>query len=168
MRATPGLRGAESTISRFLSPGRICLEQFWRCGTTSGTEVAFYVDTSALVKLVVAEAETTALRSWLADVDRDLVSCDLARTELMRAVRRIVPDRALQARAVLDSVTLVDVRSSVFEEAGRLDPSVLRSLDAIHLAAALDLGDDLEGLVTYDDRLAEAAEANGVAAFSPR
>ncbi len=130
--------------------------------------MAFYVDTSALVKLVVAEAETTALRSWLTDVDRDLVSCDLVRTELMRAVRRIVPDRALQARAVLDSVTLVEVGPSVFEEAGRLDPSLLRSLDAIHLASALDLGDDLEGLVTYDDRLAEAAEANGVAAVSPR
>ncbi len=130
--------------------------------------MAFYVDTSALVKLVVAEAETTALRSWLTDVDRDLVSCDLVRTELMRAVRRIVPDRALQARAVLDSVTLVEVGPSVFEEAGRLDPSVLRSLDAIHLASALDLGDDLEGLVTYDDRLAEAAEANGVVAVSPR
>jgi predicted nucleic acid-binding protein len=85
----------------------------------------------------------------------------------MRAVRRIVPDRALQARAVLDSLTLVEVGSTVFEEAGRLDPSGLRSLDAIHLASALDLGDDLEGLVTYDDRLAEAAEANGVAAVSP-
>jgi predicted nucleic acid-binding protein len=167
-RAALGPPGADSAIFRFLSRGRICLERSWRCGTTSGTEVAFYVDTSALVKLVVAEAETTALRSWLTDGDRDLVSCDLVRTELMRAVRRIVPDRALQARAVLDSVTLVEVASSVFEEAGRLDPSVLRSLDAIHLASALDLGDDLEGLVTYDDRLAEAAEANGVAAFSPR
>jgi len=130
--------------------------------------VAFYVDTSALVKLVVAESETTALRSWLEDADRDLVSCDLARTELMRAVRRTVPDRALMARAVLDSITLVEVRSSLFEEAGRLDPSALRSLDAIHLAAALDLGDDLKGLVTYDDRLAEAAEANGVSVITPR
>ncbi len=168
MRAAPGLRGGGSAIFRFLNPGRICLERSWRCGTTSGTEVAFYVDTSALVKLVVAEVETAALRSFLTDVDRDLVSCDLARTELMRAVRRIVPDRALQARAVLDSVTLVEVRASVFEEAGRLDPFVMRSLDAIHLAAALDLGDDLEGLVTYDDHLAEAAGANGVAVVSPR
>ncbi|MFT5202590.1 MAG: prevent-host-death family protein [Candidatus Aldehydirespiratoraceae bacterium] len=48
-----------------------------------------------------------------------------------------------------------------------LDPSVLRSLDALHLATALDLGDDPEGLVTYDDRLADAAEANGVAVVSP-
>ena len=141
---------------------------FERCEATSVIEVAFYIDTSALVKLVVAESETTALRSWLQDADRDLVACDLVRTELMRAVRRAVPDRALQARAVLNSVTLVEVRTGVFEEAGRLDPSAMRSLDAVHLAAALDLGDDLEGLVTYDDRLAEAAEANGVAVVTPQ
>jgi len=117
--------------------------------------VAFYLDTSALVKLVVAEPETVALRSWLAGAERDLVACDLARTELMRAVRRVVPDRAL-------------VTVAVFEEAGRLDPSNLRSLVAIHLAAALDLGDDLEGLVTYDERLAEAAKSNGVAVINPQ
>ncbi|MBK5250721.1 MAG: VapC toxin family PIN domain ribonuclease, partial [Actinomycetales bacterium] len=44
---------------------------------------------------------------------------------------------------------------------------LLRSLDAVHLAAALSLGDDLEGIVTYDDRLAEAAQANGVPVASP-
>ena len=130
--------------------------------------MAFYVDTSALVKLVVAESETAALRSWLATDDRDLAACDLVRTELMRAVRRSVPDRVLQARAVLDSIILVEVGTTVFEEAGRLEPSLLRSLDAIHLAAALDLGDELEGLVTYDDRLASAAESNGVIVVSPQ
>ena len=72
-----------------------------------------------------------------------------------------MPDRASRARAVLDSVTLVQVTAAVFEAAGRLDPSGLRSPDAIHLAAAFDLGDDLDGLVTYDDRLA-AATSNGV------
>ena len=130
--------------------------------------MAFYLDTSALVKLVVAESETAALRIWLEGADTEFVSCDLARTELMRAVRGVVPDRVLQARAVLDSVTLVEVTSAVFEAAGRLDPSGLRSLDAIHLAAALDLGDDLDGLVTYDDRLAEAAISNGVTVVAPR
>jgi len=74
----------------------------------------------------------------------------------------------LLAREVLDAVTLVRVTSAVFEAAGRLDPSELRSLDAIHLAAALDLGDDLEGLITYDDRLAEAAVSNGVTVVAPR
>lgn len=130
--------------------------------------MAAYVDTSALVKLVVAEAETPALRAWLAEVDGELVACDLVRTELMRAVRRVVPDRAVQARAVLDSLVLVECRPAVFDAAGRLDPTDLRSLDAIHLATALDLGDDLEHLVTYDDRMAGAAEANGVAVVTPR
>ena len=130
--------------------------------------MAFYVDTSALAKLVVAEAETAALRAWLKEPGRELVACDLARTELMRAVRRAVPDRVLRAREVLDAVTLVQVTSAVFEEAGRLDPSGLRSLDAIHLAAAFDLGDDLAGLVTYDDRLAVATVSNGVAIVAPR
>ena len=129
--------------------------------------MAFYLDTAALVKLVVAEQETDALRGWLGEADRDPVSCDLARTELMRAVRRAAPDRVVQARAVLDALTLLEVSTAVFEEAGRLDPAVVRSLDAIHLAAALSLGDDLEGLVTYDERLADAARANGVAVVAP-
>ena len=129
--------------------------------------MAFYVDTSALVKLVIAESETAAFRAWLAGADRDPVVCDLVRTELMRAVRRVVPEKALLAREVLDSVTLIEVTTAVFAEAGRLDPPTLRSLDAIHLAAALDLGDDLEGLVTYDERLADAAMANGVAVVTP-
>jgi predicted nucleic acid-binding protein len=130
--------------------------------------VAHYLDTSALVKLVIAEPETTALQKWLSAADRVPVSCDLARTELMRAVRRAAPDRAARARAVLDSITLLDVSSATFEEAGRLGPAILRSLDAVHLAAALDLGDDLDGLVTYDDGLAIAAQSNGVRVTSPR
>ena len=129
--------------------------------------MAHYLDTSALVRLVVAEPETAALRMWLSEVNRDPVASNLARTELLRAVRGAAPDRVLQARAVLDSITLTDLTTSLFEQAGRLDPTALRSLDAIHLAAALDLGDDLEGLVTYDDRLAEAARSNGIAVTAP-
>jgi len=129
--------------------------------------VAYYLDTSALVKLVILEMETTALRSWLGGGDREPVSCDLARTELARAVRRTAPDRLTQARAVLDSITLLTVTTATFEQAGRLDPVLLRSLDAVHLAAALSLGDDLEGLVTYGDQLAEAARANGIRVVSP-
>lgn len=129
--------------------------------------MAHYLDTSALAKLVIREAETRALRAWL-KTDRQPVACDLVRTELIRAVRRSAPDRLLEARAVLDAITLIEVTTSVFEQASRLDPHGLRSLDAIHLAAALELGDDLESLVTYDDRLAEAAALNGIAVTAPR
>lgn len=129
--------------------------------------MAHYLDTSALTKLVVAEAESTALRNWL-KTDREPVACDLARTELLRSVRRSAPDRLVHARAVLDALTLTEVTTSVFEQAGRLDPAALRSLDAIHLAAALDLGDDLESMVTYDDRLTEAANLNGIPVTAPK
>lgn len=129
--------------------------------------MAHYLDTSALLKLVVTEPETSALRAWLNESDRSPVACDLARTELLCAVRRAAPDQALQARAVLDSITLTEVTTALFEAAGRLDPTTLRSLDAVHLAAALDLGDDLDGLVTYDERLAEAARFHGIVVTAP-
>lgn len=130
--------------------------------------MAFYFDTSALVKLVVAEPETAALRAWVGASNRSPVSSDLARTELLRAVRRTAPDRVVDARAVLDAVTLIEASTAVFEAAGRLEPMALRSLDALHVCTALDLGDDLEGVVTYDDRLAAAAISNGIPVVSPR
>lgn len=129
--------------------------------------MAFYLDTSALAKLVVAESETSALRSWIAEQDRTLVSCDLARTELTRAVRHVAPERMIEAQAVLDGLTLLTVPASVFASAGRLDPVELRSLDAVHLAAALELGDDLEALVAYDERLQQAARLNGIDVVAP-
>lgn len=129
--------------------------------------MGYYIDTSALAKLVVAEPHTEALQRWFAAAERTPVSCDLARTELLRAVRRTDPNKVVRAREVLESVTLIDVTTAVFEHAGLLDPTILRTLDAIHLAAALVLGDDLEGFVTYDDRLAHAAQANGIRVVAP-
>ena len=129
--------------------------------------MAHYVDSSALVKLVREEPESAALRRWLAQAAGEVVACDLVRTELIRAVRRASPQDAAVAHEVLDGVTLIPVTRALFDSAARLDPVVLRSLDAIHLAAALDLGDELDGLVTYDDRLGEAARANGVVVVRP-
>lgn len=127
----------------------------------------YYLDTSALVKLVVAEAEPAALLAWLGNDERVPVSSDLTRTELIRAVRRAAPERMVEARAVLDALTLLELTPAVFEQVGRLDLAIVHSLDAIHLAAALALGDDLEGFVAYDGRRAEAARANGVAVVAP-
>ena len=129
--------------------------------------MAHYLDTSALVKLIVAEDETAALIAWLDETDGDWVSSDLTRTELLRAVRRSAPDRVLRAREVLDSITLLNVTTQIYEEAARIDPPTLRTLDSLHLAVALDLADDLESIITYDDRLAEAATANGVRTMAP-
>jgi len=129
--------------------------------------MAYYLDTSALVKLVVAEAESSSLDRWISETDAVAVSSDLARTELARAVRRGSPHLMGRAREVLDSLNLVKLSTSTFEEAGRLEPTTLRGLDALHLAAALRLADDLDGLVTYDERLAEAAAALGVPVVAP-
>lgn len=132
--------------------------------------MAVYLDTSALAKLVIAEEESAALFRWLGSrrgSARMFVSCDVARTELVRLVRRHSPDRMKRARDVLDTVTLMIVTTALFEAAGRLDPLVLRSLDAVHLAAALDLGDDLDALVCYDHRLTEAARGHGIRVEAP-
>lgn len=128
--------------------------------------MAVYLDTSALVKLVVAEPESDALRTWLVQ-QADPVTSDLARTELARAVRRVAPDLMPAARGVLDVLTILTLDAEIFEAAGRLDPAELRSLDAVHLASALSLGDDLTAVVTYDDRQAAAATAYGVSVIAP-
>lgn len=129
--------------------------------------MAYYLDTSAAVKLVVEEAGSKALRRWLDATTEPIVSSDLLRTELLRATRRSAPDQMRQARAVLDSVVLLMLSTPLFERAGDLEPGLLRSLDALHLAAALDLGDDLDGIITYDERMAAAASALGVAVITP-
>ena len=130
--------------------------------------MAYYVDTSALVKMIIYEHETRALIDWLVQQDEPLVSCDLVRAEIVRATRRRHSDRVVRARQVLKALVLTRLSPAVLDHAGRLDPIGLTTLDAVHLAAALDLGDDLSGLVTYDDRLAAAAEANGVAVVAPQ
>ncbi|MGL5809585.1 MAG: type II toxin-antitoxin system VapC family toxin [Nocardioides sp.] len=129
--------------------------------------MAHYFDTSALVKLVVVEPETTALRAWIAEADRSPTTSDLTRAELLRAVRRAAPDLMVRARKILDSLTILTLTTSTFEDAGVADPAILRTLDAIHLTAARALGDDLEGMVVYDARLGEAARSAGVAVVAP-
>ncbi|MCY4068815.1 MAG: PIN domain-containing protein [Acidimicrobiaceae bacterium] len=129
--------------------------------------MVFYLETSAAVKLIVHEAETEAMLAFALDQDGNLFSSDLTRTDLLRVVRRHAADRGVEARRLLDRTHVVDLPSSVFERAAMLDPAILRTLDALHLAAALELGADLEGIVTYDDRLASSARVHGIAVVSP-
>ena len=130
--------------------------------------MAWYLDTSAAVKLVVAEPGSRGLRRWLTGRDSQIVASDLVRSELLRATRRSAPEQVVQARAVLDALVLLSMPTSVFERAAMLEPELLRSLDALHLASALELGDELEGIVTYDGRLGAAATAVGVTVVAPR
>ena len=129
--------------------------------------MAFYLDTSAAAKLVVAEPASEAMASWAATNETRVIASDLLRTELLRATRRGAPDRMQRARSVLDALTLFNLTPATFERAATLDPEELRSLDALHLAAALELGDELDGIVTYDNRMAAAASLYGVAVIAP-
>ena len=128
---------------------------------------ATYLDSSALVKLVVDEPDSTALRRYLRR-RRPLISSALARTEVLRAVLLEGEDGLARARAVLASVDLIRVNDRVLGAAGALRPDDVRSLDAIHLATAQQLGSDLGRLVTYDDRMLAAAASLGLRTHAPR
>jgi predicted nucleic acid-binding protein len=129
-------------------------------------ERATYVDSSALVRLAVREAESMALRRYLGR-HRPLVSSALARTEIVRALLPLGPDAVRRGREVLARVELLRINDRVLDAAGLLEPSELRSLDAIHLASAEQLGSDMRGFVTYDDRLATAAAGRGFRVIRP-
>jgi len=125
-----------------------------------------YLDSSALVKTVVAEPESAALRRLLRR-HHLRVSCGLARTEVVRAVRHLGPRATTRARRVLQRIDLVRLDDALLDAAGVLDASVLRSLDAIHLAAALTVAAQLEAVVTYDARMAAAARLLGLRVAAP-
>jgi predicted nucleic acid-binding protein len=90
------------------------------------------------------------------------------RAEALRAVRHLGPDALAIAREGLRRVDLIAIEDRILDAAGILEPRILRTLDAIHLATALTLGDDLETIVTYDDRMIAGAALLGLAAVAPR
>jgi uncharacterized protein len=130
--------------------------------------VVLYLDTSALVKFCVPEAETAAMQALTAARPSDvLTSSVVSRCELMRAVRRRAPEQEPRARAVLSRVRLLAAYPALCDAAALLSPLSLRSLDAIHIASALELGDDLAGFVSYDGRQRAAAEDLGLPVLAP-
>ena len=128
---------------------------------------AVYLDSSAFVKLVVTEAESTELRSFLATHEARRVSSSLLRAEALRAVRHLGPDALAIAREGLRRVDLIAIDDRILDAAGILEPRMLRTLDAIHLATAMALGPELDAFVTYDVRLAEAGRAIGLPVIAP-
>jgi uncharacterized protein len=130
--------------------------------------VRLYLDTSALVKLIVAEDESVQLSAYLRQFTEDvLFSAALARTELVRAVADGGQAAVTEARILLDSIDTVALSRSLLDDAGTLPPPLLRTLDAIHLAAAQRAGTSLRAVVTYDGRMAEAAALLGMPTVSP-
>ncbi len=132
----------------------------------------FYADSSALVKLIREEAESTALRTYLEGAD--LVSSELILTEIPRAVRRAVarnpalPLGLLLKRAgeLIDALALRPLDRALLAGAGALVEPALRALDAIHVASAVDL-DPIEAFVSYDERQAAAARLAGLRTMAP-
>jgi uncharacterized protein len=132
----------------------------------------FYADASALVKLLHDEPETDALRAFV--VDADLVSCELVLAQVPRAVRRsraldprLPLDRLLtRAGDLLEAVALLPIDRGLMLVAGALDEPALRTLDAIHVAAAASL-EALDAFVTYDERQAGAARLAGLRTVTP-
>ena len=124
-----------------------------------------YLDSSAIVKLVTREPGTTELVQAIR-TDPEVVSSALARTEVVRAVRRS-GGRPARAETVLERIALVHIDEQILRSASHLAPTGLRTLDAIHLATVLSLADDVDALITYDTRLADAAVDAGLEVRSP-
>lgn len=125
----------------------------------------WYLDTSAALKLVVEESESDALAQ---DIDReqpDLVACWLLETEMRRAAQREEHLTQQIVSEFLEGVGLYEVPSSLFREAGVLPGAHLRSLDALHVAAAIRIGVDC--VVTYDSRLTDSARSLGIKVLAP-
>jgi uncharacterized protein len=127
-----------------------------------------YLDSSAILKVVVAEPESKALfesvRQW-----PNRVSSELARTEVLRALRRAGATASQFGRGqrTLSRIGLILIDSKILSDAALLKPVSLRSLDAIHLATALSVRRELAAIVTYDTRMAEAATAAKLTVWSP-
>jgi len=132
---------------------------------STSAETALYLDASALVKLVVPEPESVALTA-LTEGRSPLFSCALVRVEVARAVTPHGSAALRTARQLLMELDLTQLDDELLELAADLD-GPLRSLDAIHLAAALELGDELEAIVTYDGQMASAATTLGLPVISP-
>ncbi|WP_224274872.1 type II toxin-antitoxin system VapC family toxin [Nocardioides lacusdianchii] len=124
-----------------------------------------YLDTSAAVKLLVAEAESDALVDELRREQSTLVACLLLETELRRVVAREPGLTQQVVTQLLRGVDLYELPPPLFAEAGLLPGAGLRSLDALHLAAAIRL--EVESVITYDVRMVEAATLLGLDVLAP-
>jgi hypothetical protein len=134
----------------------------------TGAGTLLYLDSSALVKLVLPEAESEALLEHIR-ARPERVASAIAAVEVVRAARRASDDPAVEQRAqeVMAGVNLITLSRSLLDAAATTSPRSLRALDAVHLEAARLLGDDLEAMVVYDTALADAARAAGIRVVAP-
>lgn len=126
-----------------------------------------YLDSSAIVKTIVEEPESRALGRFLRRFEIQ-ASAELARAEVLRAVRRLEPTAVTRVFQTFETFVLLEVDQPLLDAAGLLDPLELRTLDAIHLTAARLLSPQLDALVTYDVRMAAAGGLLGLPIEAPR
>jgi predicted nucleic acid-binding protein len=128
-----------------------------------------YLDSSALLKLIFEEAESTALADWLGSEPAvgAPVSSELARIEVLRSCRRADAATLPAARSLLAGLDLIPISGDVVDHAAEIGGTLLRSLDAIHLASVAGVRAALTTFVTYDHRLADAAVTEGFSVTSP-
>jgi hypothetical protein len=124
-----------------------------------------YVDASALAKLVLDEPGAVEMRRWYVESER-VVTSRVGIIETRRACSRQAFD-AGHLEVILKSIETAAIDARIADAAAVLGPPTLRTLDAIHLATALELVPDLDAFVTYDDRLAEAARMFGLPVVRP-
>jgi predicted nucleic acid-binding protein len=129
----------------------------------------YYADTSAVIKLLAEESHSRAFAAFYdAHVDAEWVSSALLRIEVARAVTRVAPALLPDARDLLSAFSCIAIDDDIVDGAMNEPDRGLRSLDAIHLATARILREDLTAVVSYDDRLLKAAADAGLATASPR
>ncbi|MGH2923351.1 MAG: type II toxin-antitoxin system VapC family toxin [Solirubrobacterales bacterium] len=135
---------------------------------TRGTAALIYLDSSALVKLVIPEPESDALADALRGRP-ELASSELAAVEVPRSASRSSDDPAAATRAesVLEGIDLIALDPEMAAAARDLRPMELRSLDAIHIATALALGGELETFISFDRRQIDGATGAGLDVASP-
>jgi predicted nucleic acid-binding protein len=129
-------------------------------------ERAIYIDSSAIVKLAVAEPESASLRRYLRRRGPLVVSA-LARTEVGRALLPLGPVAVRRGIEVLARVDLIRVSDRILADAATMMPANLRSLDAIHVATIRQLGASITRVLTYDERMSQAVEAVGLGVVAP-
>lgn len=127
-----------------------------------------YLDSSALVKLIVNEPESAALNRWLADQPNLVrVSSAMIRVEVPRAAWRTDPAALPDSYRVIRQIVEVELSDEVLGRAAGVRPPALRAYDAVHLASALTLRRELTAFVAYDKRLLAAAQDAGLPTASP-
>jgi predicted nucleic acid-binding protein len=127
-----------------------------------------YLDSSALLKLLFEERESAALAGWIAErTETPMVSSELSKVEVVRATRRLDTAVVPAARALVSQLDLIPLSSGLIEEATDAGEPLLRTLDAIHLASAMSIRNELTAFVAYDNRLLTAAQDAGIEPISP-